>query len=176
MPKILDLSKDKIMQAAAKILKDDGYAKLSVRKVAEKCGMATGTFYRYFESKDYLVAQIIATDWVSTYAKMHDAAKNAVSFEKGFLTFFRLTEEFTDRYRHVFKEYSEFVGSHETLLSRHSVLRAQIAACTRELALNTGQEHIAIAADMTAESLLAVINQPDLNEKSLTDFIKILTK
>ena len=174
VPKILDVSKEKILLVAGGILKKDGYRKLSVREVARVCGMATGTFYRYFPSKDYLVAEIIARDWAATYGKMREVAKTAKTFEEGFMTFFRLTDAFSARFEKVFKEYSVTVGSHETLSSRHCMLREQIADCTKALALNAGQPHLAAVAEMIAECLLSVINQPDLNEKSLDDFIKIM--
>lgn len=176
MPKILDISKEKILCVAEEILKKDGYKKLSVRNVTHICGIATGTFYLYFPSKEYLVARIIARDWEASYEKMQNTAESASDFEKGFIALYREVKTFSDNYSNVFREYADYAGSHLTLASRHRMLREQISSCTKKLAQNTGQQHLVPVADMMAESLLAVINQHDLDEKSLTDFIKITIK
>jgi AcrR family transcriptional regulator len=43
----------------------DGLAgRFNVRDLTSGCGMALGTFYRYFDSKDDLVRQIMMEDWM----------------------------------------------------------------------------------------------------------------
>ena len=43
----------------------DGKAgRLNIRELTARCGMALGTFYRYFDSKDDLVRQIMMEDWL----------------------------------------------------------------------------------------------------------------
>jgi len=42
---------------------DGSKGKFNVRTITEECGMATGTFYNYFDSKDDLARQIVADDW-----------------------------------------------------------------------------------------------------------------
>lgn len=176
MPKILDVSKDKILDIAESVLKKDGYKALSIRKIAETGGMATGTFYLYFKSKDDLVAQVIVRNWIATTSEMQHAAQNSTSFEEGLVDFYDSVCRFSNSYSHVFAEYSKIIGSHETLTSRHLMLRSQLAAHIEKLAQNTKQLHLLENTDMIAECLLTAVNQPDMNASTLQNFIKLITK
>jgi len=48
-----------ILQAAEEILKQDGFANLSMDKIAEKAELSKGTLYLYFENKEQLLIGII---------------------------------------------------------------------------------------------------------------------
>ena len=50
-----ELGKESIFQAVLLIYKDEGYDGLTMHNVASKAGMATGTIYNYFESKDTIL-------------------------------------------------------------------------------------------------------------------------
>ena len=73
MPKILFDVREKLLQAARKSLKENGYQALSVREIARTCGIGTGTVYNYFHSKDELLALVILEDWDDTLKNI-DAA------------------------------------------------------------------------------------------------------
>lgn len=49
---------DRLVEAAAEELREQGYEGLTVRAVATRCGVAAATAYTYFASKDHLVAEI----------------------------------------------------------------------------------------------------------------------
>jgi AcrR family transcriptional regulator len=48
-----------ILEAAAHILRDGGYAKLTTNRVAEIAGVSVGSLYQYFPSKDALVVALL---------------------------------------------------------------------------------------------------------------------
>jgi AcrR family transcriptional regulator len=55
-----------LMEAARKFLtfnKNGRLGRFDVRTITAQCGMATGTFYHYFSSKDDLVIQVMLDDW-----------------------------------------------------------------------------------------------------------------
>lgn len=176
MPKILDVSKDKMLDIANEILKKDGYKALSIRKLTQMCNMATGTFYLYFESKDRLVSHAIAKTWFDVVDKMKTTAASATDFSDGLTEIYRLIYEFIVQYSIAFSEYSKFVGSHEILTARHSLLRDQVSDCIGELAKATGQYHLLGSSDILAECVLAVVRQNDMNENTVKDFVKLLVK
>lgn len=63
---------DAVVEAAARILVDDGYVKLTTNRVAEKAGVSVGTLYQYFRSKDEIVealAQRIADDRIAMFGE-----------------------------------------------------------------------------------------------------------
>lgn len=47
-----------ILQAGKEMLAEEGYQKVSIKGLAERAGIATGTFYLYFSNKDKLVESI----------------------------------------------------------------------------------------------------------------------
>ncbi len=54
-----------IVDAALALLHERDYEKIQVRDVAESAGVALGTFYRYFSSKEHLFAEAMIA-WAAT--------------------------------------------------------------------------------------------------------------
>jgi AcrR family transcriptional regulator len=52
------LTLDTIVDAAVELIDADGFAALSMRKLADRCGVATMTLYGHFATKDELVAAL----------------------------------------------------------------------------------------------------------------------
>lgn len=63
MPKNLNNVKEDILSVTRELLKDTGYTDLSIRKIANQCGIATGTLYNYYNSKDQIIAEILLNEW-----------------------------------------------------------------------------------------------------------------
>jgi AcrR family transcriptional regulator len=62
---------DAVVEAAARILVEDGYARLSTNKVATRAGVSVGTLYQYFSDKEAIVAAIVdrlAEERIGTFA------------------------------------------------------------------------------------------------------------
>ncbi len=66
MPKAIDDLYNTILRESRPILLSHGYEQLTIRYVARICGVAVGTVYRYFDSKDALVSEILRNDWEPT--------------------------------------------------------------------------------------------------------------
>jgi AcrR family transcriptional regulator len=47
-----------IMQAALELIAERGFHRAPMAEIAEKAGVAAGTIYRYFESKDVLITEL----------------------------------------------------------------------------------------------------------------------
>lgn len=61
-PKIEDKMKSKrerIIKAARELFAEDSYQNMSIKTIARKAGMATGTFYLYFTNKEALVDTVV---------------------------------------------------------------------------------------------------------------------
>jgi AcrR family transcriptional regulator len=63
--------RDRIVRAATRRMVDVDYEKLQVRDVAEEAGVALGTLYRYFTSKDHLFACALL-EWGSGFGERLD--------------------------------------------------------------------------------------------------------
>lgn len=74
----LDAQRDALIDAAAELLAEFGYAGCSVAAVAGRADVATGTVYRYFESKAELVAEVFRV----VVGREVDAVRAAVAAEE----------------------------------------------------------------------------------------------
>lgn len=54
----LQSRRNAILEAAKEVLAEEGYMNVGIKNIAEKAGIATGTFYLYFANKDKLVETI----------------------------------------------------------------------------------------------------------------------
>jgi len=63
VPKNLENVKEEILQATREMILEKGYGQLNIRDIAKKCGIATGTFYNYFCSKQAAIAALMEEDW-----------------------------------------------------------------------------------------------------------------
>ena len=101
MPKIIDNPMQTILDHAKEIIRIEGYMGLNIRKVAESSGLAIGTIYNYFPTKNDLVARIMTDYW-----------------EEYFVVFRKIEEQDTDFYhklREIFSQLDLFVNRfHET--------------------------------------------------------------
>ena len=71
MPKIIENLRQTLLSAARTLLLREGYAALTIRRVAAISGIAVGTVYNYFPSKELLAAAVML--WCS------DKARNSLS-------------------------------------------------------------------------------------------------
>jgi len=63
MPKTLTNVKEDIMAVTRQMIKESGYSELNIRNIAARCGVAVGTVYNYFSSKDEIITEILLTEW-----------------------------------------------------------------------------------------------------------------
>ena len=64
------------IEAAKKIIKEEGTEKLTVKKVADLAGFAPGTLYNYFSDLNALYAYCVADFWIECKTKVERAVKN----------------------------------------------------------------------------------------------------
>ena len=149
MPKIIENVREKLIEEARRQVAEQGYAKTTIRSIAGACGLATGTVYNYFPSKDVLFAAFMLADWEKCLNAMKTCATEDV---RGFLG-------------HVCGCLREYIESHSGLLfdkdasapfaaafpERHALLRSQIAGVIAPVC--RGRDPF--FAEFVAESLLS---------------------
>ncbi|HEY7134760.1 MAG TPA: TetR family transcriptional regulator [Acidimicrobiia bacterium] len=68
LPAHLRRRRDRIVEAALDLLEDGAeYDRIQIRDVAQRAGVALGTLYRYFTSKEHLYAAVLL-EWAKTFA------------------------------------------------------------------------------------------------------------
>lgn len=84
--------REAIFRAAARVVGDYGYADASVTRITELAGIAQGTFYLYFESRQALFDEMLAHEGEGLLLAMRQAVKDATGFyvveERGYRAFF----------------------------------------------------------------------------------------
>jgi len=63
-----------ILEAAAQIFAELGYARATTNKIAERAGVSVGSLYQYFPNKDSLISSLHEVH----HAKIHEVAGNAL--------------------------------------------------------------------------------------------------
>jgi AcrR family transcriptional regulator len=63
MPKNLNNVREDILLVTRELLKETGYSDLNIRKIANQCGVATGTVYNYYSSKNEIIVEILLNEW-----------------------------------------------------------------------------------------------------------------
>lgn len=82
MPKILENPRDKILTEARKMIKENGYEKLSMRKLAKASNIGIGTLYNYFKNKHSIVIEIVRIDWERSLNRLQKVKEFSGTFEE----------------------------------------------------------------------------------------------
>lgn len=84
-----------ILDTASKILYNQGYPNLTIRRVAKECDIAVGTIYNYFPTKKDLVVEMMTNFWKEYF------------FHIG--TILESQDEFYEKLRRIFNSLSKFI-------------------------------------------------------------------
>ena len=68
----LATSKEDILAASRELMKENGWAAVSIRAVASRCSVSTGTIYNYYESKADLLGDTIESIWREIFFQPED--------------------------------------------------------------------------------------------------------
>ncbi len=107
MPKIIKNLNKKILAEAKKLLLEQGVRDMSVRELAQRCGIAVGTVYNYYESKEILIAEIMMADWDSTVQKAKKGIAKAKSGVDGMEVIYNAIRSFFSVYNKVFDSFKK---------------------------------------------------------------------
>jgi AcrR family transcriptional regulator len=114
-----DRSRRRILAAAEQVFADLGFHAASIVKITEAAGVAQGTFYLYFESKQAVFEEVLLDLNHRVRQAMAEGTRGATTREEaergGFAGFFRFTAEHPALYRVI--RQAEFVAP--ALLERH---------------------------------------------------------
>lgn len=171
MPKLLPEAKSRILAAAKKLLFEKGYGGLALREVAGQCGLAVGTIYNYFSSKDRLVASVMAEDWMEALEAMKKGCDEAVDVEQGVRAIYDAVEAFSRVYEPIWSGYK---GLPSEFGMRHLMLRGQLSRLLASLLKRLGRGEDARLCPLLAETILACALQKDIDYPELSEAVRRL--
>lgn len=166
MAKIIENLNSDIQTVGKKILLEDGYKQMTLRLVANKCNIATGTIYNYFKSKDALVATIMFKDWKDLLEQTSPEVTNAKKAIDGLELIFNMIKDYTSIYQKAWIDYS---GSLIGLRDRHSILIKQISELINPLFNRFGIDEASVS--FISEVLLYSAIREDVSFIDIKPFI-----
>lgn len=102
-----EATRNALFEAAIEVVGEHGYAGTSIARITERAGVAQGTFYNYFESRQDLLDQLLPAISQRLHIHIRErvlAADSAVERERARISAFF---EFLERAPHLFKILSE---------------------------------------------------------------------
>jgi len=66
MPKVIEGLEEKLIKTAEELFMEEGYDAVNIRRIAKASGVAVGTVYNYFSSKDELYLEVLKDSWDKT--------------------------------------------------------------------------------------------------------------
>jgi AcrR family transcriptional regulator len=178
MPKTLPNIREDILQTTREMILQDGYEKLNIRDIARNCGIATGTFYNYFRSKQEIISSLLASDW----EKMYRFVQRHMKTDKPVLD--QLEDVFNDL-KHMMHNVHEIwaggfpddleSGTMNKLQEIKADLRKQFTDCIRLIIEgHTPKEKEAFASDLIARVFFSYAYEDEAGFESLRDVLEKL--
>lgn len=128
MPKVINNLRKEIILQSEKILFEKGYQHFTMREAANRCGIAVGTLYNYFSSKDELIGYILFNDWQIILTSMRKKCENAKNIEEALESLYQGIMNFSEKYRAIWDNYGSSIGLNSHYISRHEKLVDQLAS------------------------------------------------
>ena len=152
MPKIIKNLESKLIAEAQKQILAQGYGAVTIRSVANACGLGVGTVYNYFPSKELLIATLVAEAWKAYLKTMSDFPKNDV---KSLLEcIFNSLRGFSESNKKLFSDADAAKVISIGFASRHKRLRNQIAGFILPVCEEKQLENAHFIAEFCAEALI----------------------
>lgn len=154
MPKLIEHLRENIIRCARGELLERGYGALTIRSVAKDCGIAVGTVYNYFPSKDMLTGAVLLEDWLVSLSHMKKVCREAETVEEGLTGLYNAVTSFSTLYRPVWAGYTFSDSARTAFGERHNLLVGQLADCIRPILERLQGEEPEKTAVFLAENVL----------------------
>ena len=155
MPKIIENLREKLLKEAKKQVMEQGYSALTIRSVANACGVGVGTVYNYFPSKDMLIASFMLEDWMGCLAVIEAGCAKTSEPEQALGCIYKEILCFMQKYELLFCDKDAEASSSGYLHQRHAMLRNQIAKPILALCQKQTKANPEFLAEFIAEAMLA---------------------
>ncbi len=151
MPKIIENVREQLLSEAKRQISERGYANTTIRSVAGECGLATGTVYNYFKSKDMLIATFVLEDWHAAFNGIKSCRTNDA--EVLLKCIYDALVGFSKKHEALFSDRDAKQVFATVFSERHAILRKQIAEIVSPL-IDSDEGEKDFVASFVAESLL----------------------
>lgn len=184
MPKLIINVKEDIIKISREMLKKEGYDQVCIRSIASNCGIAPGTIYNYYKSKDEIITEIVLDDWEIIIRRMDQIIRNDIPPIERLEKIFCLLKEFVIDFHGVWLEMFMKINTDRAQSIEKSNIkclrndyRAQLKdriyfVLSDSISEGLSDESILFLSEILARSFLSFCTEKDFDFSS---FIKFLT-
>jgi len=174
MPKRIENLEENILQQSRQLMLESGYEALTMRKVAARCGIAVGTLYNYFSSKEALAGGVMLEDWCAVLAEMKRDCIAAPDLAQGLTAVYQGVMRFSRQYSDIWAGYG-FAGNRNLdFARRHRLLVRQLAGC---IALLPDERDTLPQTDLfLAENVLICAGSSEMDFDSFLNIVRRLRR
>lgn len=174
MPKAIEDLRGTILREARPILLDHGYENLTIRNVARICDVAVGTVYRYFDSKDELVMEIMNGDWTPVMENIRRIAQDAGTPIDGLRQIANCIRAFLSLYVSAWSEYRSIYRFSGALSRQHDAFIQDICSIVYPLMQRFQPDYDPFLAEFLSRTVMATAAEaPERFEQMLPVFHKL---
>ena len=110
MPKVIENLRETIILESKNILLTQSFKDLSIREIAKRCNIGTGTFYNYFSTKEELAAEIFREDWKKVSNLVDELKLSDAPCKEKFREIYVSIGTFVNSYISIFNEMASLSG------------------------------------------------------------------
>lgn len=171
MSKRIENVRELILVKSEELLFEAGYKGFNMREIAKRCGIAVGTIFNYYESREILIATIMAKDWRAYISEMSQKSNEAVDVQEGISAIYNGINSYSRKYETIWYGYPGNIIGY--LGTYHARLRQKIADIIINLLSRFNIRLDDSVVSIYAEAVLASSVNKDLD---LEDLLKFTTQ
>ena len=175
MPKAIDDLHNTILREARPILLEHGYEQLTIRNVARICDVAVGTVYRYFDSKDALVSEIMHSDWDPALERMRASAETVSTPVEGLQIISDCIRDFIKLYATAWMQYRMLYRSSDALSRTHNSFIRDVSSVLHPMMLRFHPDYKQVLSDFLAQTVFLASAEKDLTFETMLPIYEKLT-
>ncbi|OXM85626.1 TetR/AcrR family transcriptional regulator [Paenibacillus rigui] len=104
----MSVTREEVLKSATKLFKERGFLSTTIQDIAEDCGIAKGSVYKYFPSKEDLFSEVFDQCHNAYFDQVDELTRSpGLSSEEQFLQQIILRFRFFMEYKHILVEFSE---------------------------------------------------------------------
>ena len=161
-----------MLSTGKEMLLGGSYKDLTIRCIAEICGVSVGTVYNCFPSKEMLAATIMYEDWNELRKKAEREAASASSCTDGFEAIFHTVRRFVETYQSVFEASGVVLSMHA---EQHEKLIGQLGTLIRGLLDRFGKKTDPDPTRFLAEAILLAGCRRTVGFDDVREFLERIT-
>lgn len=99
MSRVIENPRELILNEARKILNNEGYKSISIRRIAKECDIAVGTIYNYFPTKKELIVEMMSCFWNDCFYCVNNIVKSNGDFYTKLKSIYNNLSDFIKRFK-----------------------------------------------------------------------------